>query len=35
MANLGYVENDMDSVLKNNFRVDGISGNTFEKGTAD
>ena len=35
VANLGYVENDMDSVLKNNFRVDGISGNTFEKGTAD
>ena len=38
VANLGYVENDMDSVLKNNFKVDGISGvsgNTFEKGTAD
>ena len=38
VANLGYVENDMDSVLKNNFKVDGISGvsgNTFEKGTVD
>ena len=38
VANLGYVENDMDSVLRNDFKVDGISGvsgNTFEKGTAD
>ena len=38
VANLGYVENDMDSVLRNDFKFDnGISstGKTFEKGTAD
>ena len=38
VANLGYVENDMDSVLRNDFKFDnGISSNgkTFEKGTAD
>ena len=35
VANLGYVENDMDSVLRNDFKFDSISGNTFEKGTAD
>ena len=43
VANLGYVENEMDSVLRNDFKFDnlkfdnGISSNgkTFEKGTAD
>ena len=44
VANLGYVENDMDSVLRNDFKFNnkeissnGISSNgkTFEKGTAD
>ena len=43
VANLGYVENEMDSVLRNDFKFDnlkfdnGISskGKTFEKGTAD
>ena len=37
VANLGYVENDMDSVLRNDFKVDEVNMNskTFEKGTAD
>ena len=39
VANIGYVENDMDSVLRNDFEFgdNTASGNgkTFEKGTAD
>ncbi len=37
VANLGYVENDMNSVLRNDFKVDEVNMNskTFEKGTAD
>ena len=39
VANIGYVENDMDSVLRNDFdfNQNGVagSGNSFEKGTAD
>ena len=39
VANIGYVENDMDSVLRNDFEFGNntASGNgkTFEKGTAD
>ena len=38
VANLGYVENDMDSVLRNDFKFNNdisSNGKTFEKGTAD
>ena len=35
VANIGYVENDMDSVLRNDFGFESVEGNSFEKGTAD